>query len=147
MTTRASIASSSMPTSDTLAQASTTMPFSRMRSMTSARLDESVDFWMFAMIPSLSTPTQARRDVSAGRGCARQRRRRLLDPACAGLGPGTDGATCSERMTSEEVPASALRLQFHTPTCAANFFHNCARMIRKVYKKQLVLIHSRVDGR
>src|SRR3972149_4877722 len=49
ITTRASIESSSIPTRDTLAQASITMPLSRIRSTTSARLEESVDFCTFAM--------------------------------------------------------------------------------------------------
>jgi hypothetical protein len=39
-----------MPTSDTLTQASMTMPLSRMRSTTSAKLEESVDFATFAII-------------------------------------------------------------------------------------------------
>src|ERR1035441_1087679 len=52
ITTRASTESSSMPTSDTLTQASITMPLSRIRSTTSAKLDESVDLLTFAMICS-----------------------------------------------------------------------------------------------
>src|ERR1017187_4699816 len=52
ITTRASTESSSMPTNDTLTQASITMPLSRIRSTTSAKLDESVDLFTFAMICS-----------------------------------------------------------------------------------------------
>src|SRR3990167_449189 len=49
ITTRASTDNSSIPTRDTLAHTSITMPLSRIRSTTSARLDESVDFCTFAM--------------------------------------------------------------------------------------------------
>src|SRR5271166_7017322 len=49
ITTRASTESSSMPTKETLAHASITMPLSRIRSTTSARLELSVDFITFAM--------------------------------------------------------------------------------------------------
>src|SRR3989304_7765222 len=44
--------SSSMPTRDTLAQTSITMPLSRIRSTTSAKLEESVDFCTFAIVTS-----------------------------------------------------------------------------------------------
>src|SRR3970282_1751248 len=49
VTTRASIDSSSIPTKETFTHASITMPLSRIRSTTSAKLEESVDFCTFAM--------------------------------------------------------------------------------------------------
>src|SRR5512147_1209532 len=56
MTTRASTDRIWIPTSETVAHASITMPLSRMMLITSARLEESVDFWMFAIAASLGVP-------------------------------------------------------------------------------------------
>src|SRR5713101_8065852 len=49
-TTRASMARISMPTRETLAHASTTIPLSRIRSTTSARLLESIVFCTVAIL-------------------------------------------------------------------------------------------------
>ena len=49
ITTRASILISSIPINEIFAQRSTTMPLPRIRSTTSARLDESVDLFTSAI--------------------------------------------------------------------------------------------------